>query len=138
MSRMIKVRAWDITDKCMEYDVLTGLAENEMWSADISCWNVANNMQTGSTDAGLIFMLSTGLTDSNDEEIYESDICTVAGEDGYFEVFWDDDSARFALKNDWLTVDFDNYYGKECTVEGNIYQNNNLLTGDEIDDEEAN
>ena len=40
----------------------------------------------------------------------------IAGEDGYFKCEWEEDTSRFVLNGDGLTVDFDNYYGYECEV----------------------
>lgn len=69
----------------------------------------------------------TGLADKNGKKIWENDIVEVAGEDGYFKCEWDEDAARFALNGDGLIVDFDNYYGYECEVVGNIFDNPELL-----------
>ena len=74
----------------------------------------------------------TGLTDKNDNKIRENSICIIRNgsideEDGYFTVEWDDDAARFALNGDGLTVDFDNCYGHECEVIGNVFDDPELL-----------
>ena len=69
----------------------------------------------------------TGLTDKYNNKIWENDICTVAGEDGYFTVEWDDDRARFVLNGDGVTIDFDNCYGHECEVIGNVFDDPELL-----------
>ena len=75
-----------------------------------------------------------GLTDKNGRKIFEGDICTISNnkideEDGYFIVEWCADSARFVLDGNGITVDFDNYFGHECEVVGNIFDNPDL-TGD--------
>lgn len=69
----------------------------------------------------------TGLTDKNGKKIWENDIVEIAGEDGYFKCEWEKDTSRFVLNGDGLTVDFDNYYGYECEVIGNIFDNADLL-----------
>lgn len=74
----------------------------------------------------------TGLTDRNGQKIWENDICIIHSsnideEDGYFTVEWDDDGARIVLNGNSLTVDFDNFYGHECEVIGNIFDNPDLL-----------
>lgn len=74
----------------------------------------------------------TGLTDNNGKKIWENDICIIHSsnideEDGYFTVEWDDDGARIVLNGNSLTVDFDNFYGHECEVIGNIFDNPDLL-----------
>lgn len=69
----------------------------------------------------------TGLTDKNGKKIWENDIVKLPDEDDYFKCEWDEDAARFVLNGDGLTVDFDNYYGYECEVVGNIFDNPELL-----------
>lgn len=74
----------------------------------------------------------TGLTDNNGKKIWENDICIIHSsnideEDGYFTIEWDDDGARIVLNGNSLTVDFDNFYGHECEVIGNIFDNPDLL-----------
>ena len=74
----------------------------------------------------------TGLTDKNGEKIWENDIVEVTGEEGYFVCEWDEDTARFVLNGDGMTVDFDNYWAYEIEVVGNIFDNPDLL---EVSDE---
>jgi uncharacterized phage protein (TIGR01671 family) len=72
----------------------------------------------------------TGLKDKNGKEIYEGDIIILPDEDDdeYFVIEWDDDTARFAIVQHGSTMcDFDNYYGKELCIIGNIYENPELL-----------
>lgn len=76
----------------------------------------------------------TGLTDKNGKRIWENDICIIHSsniddEDGYFTIAWDEDGARFILDGN-LIVDFDNCYGYECEVIGNIFDNPELLKED--------
>lgn len=73
----------------------------------------------------------TGLTDKNDKEIWENSILKLPDEDDYFKCEWDEDTARFVLNGNGLTVDFDNYYGYECEVVGNIFDNADLLEVEE-------
>lgn len=61
------------------------------------------------------------------KKIWENDIVEIAGEDGYFKCEWEEDTSRFILNGDGLTVDFDNYYGYECEVIGNVFDNADLL-----------
>lgn len=77
-----------------------------------------------------------GLTDKNGKKIWENDICIIHSsnideEDGYFTVEWDDDGARIVLNGNSLTVDFDNFYGYECEIIGNIFDNPDLLEASE-------
>lgn len=69
----------------------------------------------------------TGLTDDSGAKIWENDVVFIPYEDENFKVSWDSDSARFALDGDGLTIDFDNMYGYECEVIGNIFDNMELL-----------
>lgn len=69
----------------------------------------------------------TGLTDKNGEKIWENDILELPDEDGYFKCEWEEDTARFVLNGEGLTVDFDNYWSYEVEVIGNIFYNPDLL-----------
>lgn len=69
----------------------------------------------------------TGLTDKNGKRIWENDIIELPGEDGYFVCEWQEDTARFVLNGEGLTVDFDNYWSYEVEVIGNIFDNPDLL-----------
>lgn len=69
----------------------------------------------------------TGLTDKNGKKIWENDILELPGEDGYFVCEWEEDTARFVMNVDGLTVDFDNYWGYQVEVMGNIFDDVDLL-----------
>lgn len=74
----------------------------------------------------------TGLTDRNGTRIFEGDIVEVGdfnSEDGYGEIMWDEQTARFAISGSTniLFADFDNYFGNEIEVIGNIHDNPELL-----------
>ncbi len=65
-------------------------------------------------------------------EIWEGDIAQYYGdgwdeEDGPGVIKWDEDSARFILENNGLTVDFDNCWPNEMKVIGNHYDNPEML-----------
>ena len=78
----------------------------------------------------------TGLKDKNGKLIWENDICIINGfddEDGCFVLEWEKSTARFAFDGDCCCVDFDNVYGYECEVVGNIFDNPELL---EVEEEE--
>lgn len=77
----------------------------------------------------------TGLTDKNGQKIWEGDICKIVSgcideEDGFFIVRWDNNGARFILESDSLLTDFDHIYGTECEVVGNIFDNPELMKGE--------
>lgn len=68
-----------------------------------------------------------GVDDKNGKEICEKDIVLIDGEDEYFVVEWDGDTARFVMNSETLTVDFDNYWGYQVEVIGNVHENADLL-----------
>ena len=72
----------------------------------------------------------TGLTDVNDKKIFEGDIVYYDYEEERGVVEWDNDTARFIITFSTFTVDFDNVYGNELEVIGNIYDNPELLGGE--------
>lgn len=82
----------------------------------------------------------TRLTDKNNQKIWEGDICKIGSryideEDGLFVVRWDDSGARFVLAGDSLVLDFYNVYGTDCEVVGNIFDNPELIEGEDDDRE---
>lgn len=80
----------------------------------------------------------TGLTDKNGRKIFEGDICEIHSssmyideEDGYFSVEWNEEEAGFDLCGESLAFDFDCIWGHECEVVGNIFDNPDLLQGED-------
>ena len=73
----------------------------------------------------------TGLNDKNGEQTFEGDILTVDGEDGFFVLEFQEDTARFVMSGDSIVVDFDNFWSYEVEVMGNIHDNPELLEGGE-------
>lgn len=69
----------------------------------------------------------TGLKDKNGKKIWENDIVEIAGEDGWFLLNWDEDTARFTMDGYRLTVDFNNYWSNEIEVVSNIFANPELV-----------
>ena len=72
----------------------------------------------------------TGLEDKNGEKIFEGDVLELDGEDGFFEVEYDDDRAMFVICGDYTTFYFDNLWN-EVEVIGNIYDHPELMGGAE-------
>lgn len=89
-------------------------------------WGLPNRFLQFEIDPSTICQC-TGLTDKNDKKIWENDIVEIASEDGYFLCEWDDDTARYNLNGDGLTVDFDNYWSYEVEIVGNVFDNADLL-----------
>ena len=75
----------------------------------------------------------TGLLDKNGERIFEGDVLTVDGEDGFFALEFQEDTARFVMSGDSIVVDFDNFWSYEVEVMGNIHDNSDFLE-DDIDE----
>ena len=68
--------------------------------------------------------------------IWENDICIISDgifdeEDGYFRLDWENEKAMFEFEGTRLIVNFDNVYGYECEVVGNIFDNPGLLEVEE-------
>lgn len=80
----------------------------------------------------------TGLTDKNGVKIFDGDIVTVENpnisDDEYGIVKFDNDGAMFIVEFDTFTVDFgNNIDGNRCEIIGNIFDNLELLKGEEND-----
>lgn len=69
----------------------------------------------------------TGLKDRNMKEIYEGDIVNIIPKDEKGMVKWDKETARYIVGYCGTITDFDNWYGRDLEVIGNIYDNKNLL-----------
>lgn len=127
MNREIKFRAWDIENKEMlkvqELDF-----EPTFYGGRIAIRPDQYNDYFDTED--MILMQYIGFHDRFGNEIYENDIVYVRSEDENATIEWDEQTARFMLHfDDWI-ADFDNYYGKELEVIGNIYDNPELLGGE--------
>lgn len=68
----------------------------------------------------------TGIDDKNGTKIFEGDIVEISQEEERGIIKWDDDTARFIILSDDISADFDNYWGKDLEVIGNIYDNQDL------------
>lgn len=69
----------------------------------------------------------TGLKDRNMKEIYEGDIVYIIPENETGVVEWENEIARYVVIYDNIITDFDNWYGKDLEIIGNIYDNPELL-----------
>lgn len=62
----------------------------------------------------------TGLNDRFGNKIFEGDIVHYDVEETA-EIAWDKETARFVLNGDGVCYDFDNFYGRDLEVIGNIH-----------------
>lgn len=65
----------------------------------------------------------TGMTDKNGRKIFEGDTVWNSYDEDYGKVEWDNDMAKFIITFSTFTVDFDNVYGEELEIDGNVYDN---------------
>lgn len=71
----------------------------------------------------------TGLTDMNGRKIFEGDIVIpdyIDYKDERGVVQWDSDIAKFIITFSTFTIDFDNVYGRELEIIGNIRDKLNI------------
>lgn len=70
----------------------------------------------------------TGQKDKNGTKIFGDDIVIICGDvEDIAVINWDNDCAMFTILQDDVIYNFDQYYGRELEVIGNIHDNPELL-----------
>lgn len=128
--RELKFRAWYKTEKKMIYNIQNEFEERVELGMDCFSDYLNNN--------NFIVNQFTGRTDKEGKEIYEDDILLIIGQ-GYFRVTWDRDNCKFYLLplEDYLDeMPLDRSWEIDYEVEGNIYEDKDLLEYIEKDQKE--
>lgn len=128
--RELKFRAWYKSEKKMIYNIQNEFEERIELGMD--CFSDYLN------NDDFIVNQFTGRTDKEGKEIYEDNILLIIGQ-GYFRVTWDRDNCKFYLLplEDYLDeMPLDRSWEVDYEVEGNIYENKDLLDYIEKDQRE--
>lgn len=128
--RELKFRAWYKSEKKMIYNIQNEFEERIELGMD--CFSDYLN------NDDFIVNQFTGRTDKEGKEIYEDDILLIIGQ-GYYRVTWDRDNCKFYLLplEDYLDeMPLDRSWEIDYEVEGNIYENKDLLDCIEKDQRE--
>jgi uncharacterized phage protein (TIGR01671 family) len=132
MNDRFKFRVWDKNNKVYfggSYGVSYYMTDSEI-DGDLYCRQCDGPFEL-SKDNDFIVEQCTGLKDKNGELIYEGDVVDLDDSETYAVIQWGEEDGCWRIitcENSIYT--FDNLYGYELTICGNIHENADLLGED--------
>ena len=128
--REIKFRAWVKEKKAIFEVILIDYVTKKVTYLLERVGHLLNVRNDKFNDIEL--MQYTGLKDKNNKEIYEGDILFESFGERYYKVVFENGSFRAEFKGDFEEYSFDliDVVAQSCEVVGNIYENSELMEGD--------
>lgn len=125
----LKIRAWYKPSEHMYYNVYMKpfYCGNEFIKYEWYAMGFNNFLEMKLSSKYVYLMMSSGLIDRYNEEIYEGDIVEINSRVGYIK--WDSDKAMFIIKTSEknLIGYLNSYISSRCRIIGNIFNNMKLL-----------
>lgn len=132
MSERFKVRVWDVQNqKYLYFDLLNSESLNEFaFFTDDETPDYNEQIKCPDTNCwALIIEQCTGLKDKNGKLIYENDIVELYDSTELVNavIKWDGNAGCWDIKTTDTIYTFDNLYGNEMQIIGNIHENPELM-----------